>query len=108
MKPTIADVLHLAADKYLASDLADYGSVVSKHRYSCCAISEATYELKVEAGKTFEFVSSLGCNTGSTNLFNKQEQYYRNFESYRATEKSQGYRYLWLKFAAAMAESEGI
>jgi hypothetical protein len=108
MKATIADALHLAADKYLASDYKDYKSFKGVNRYSCCAVADATDELNLNYGTAITFLNSLGCHTRAVHLFNKQEHWSTKAGMYFVTPKSQGYRYLWLKFAAAMAESEGI
>ena len=49
-KVKISDVLHLAADRYLASDYIEYFSAV-KNRFSCCAVSRSLDELITEASQ---------------------------------------------------------
>ena len=100
----ISEILHLAADKYLSSAknrsmyLLDW-----KHTqwYSCWAIEEAIYELMPLYDDIFEAVSdcimiglkAIGCNTDSSSLFEDSEY-------------PQGDRYMWLKFAAIIAEEQ--
>ena len=114
--PTIAEILHYAADKRLASKRSEYWmhsnysmhSNVNKEKFSCCAMHEAVRDLcynldweqrdaliqRIETG-----LKNMGCPTGSINAF---EDYYE-FNS-----ENQQSRYVWLKFAAKMAEEQGV
>jgi hypothetical protein len=98
---TIADALHLAADEYLAANLHQYDTDFHKVRYSCNAVSEACYELDVNLGGVFVGLKNMGCPTSSLNAFN--DQGYDKF-----SEEAQGMRYMWLKWAALMAEEQGV
>ena len=107
---TIADVLHRAADKnLLAHDR--YRERGRKEKFSCCAVDDALYELtgsyssplrsRVMAG-----LRNMGVNTGNSNLFKKygdKPDQYSNINH-----EVQGMRYFWLKWAALMAEEQGV
>lgn len=126
-KFTIADVLHLAADKYLA-DTYDATVYTNKEHYSCCAIHNAIHQLAPkefldengfqrfytgEADETptgkrvFAGLKAMGLDPGSTRLFKNLEK--KNPGGRRdPTPESQGARYSWLKFAAMIAEEQGV
>lgn len=106
---TIADVLHYAADKCLAYDkrLTEYDGL--KEKFSCCAVQKAIFCLtgdlalrrRVKAGLT-----AMGCDIGSYELFKK---YGDNPDEYSyINPEVQGMRYMWLKWAALMAEEQGV
>lgn len=110
---TIADVLHYAADKCLVAH-SRY-SEGNRERYSCCAIEEAIYRmtgnLANSESKTLRFriingLKAMGCNTGSMNLFTKYGENHMDFDSVNHT--VQGMRYMWIKWAALMAEEQGV
>lgn len=98
----ISEILHLAADKYLSSAKYKIGWLngsCTKEWYSCCAIyiacndivpKEYTHKAK---GIIMDGLRELGCETCSTSLF-KDSTY------------PQGDRYMWLKFAAIIAEEQ--
>lgn len=109
---TIADILHYAADKKLASkekQLWNRGG--NKEKFSCCAVSEAVYELWdndkiVSQGKRDELINrctkglqAMGCPTSSMVAFDDHGIF---------VEENQQARYAWLKFAAIMAEEQGV
>lgn len=105
---TIADVLHYAADKCLAYDKR-YTADGIKDKFSCVAVQEAIFCLtgdlalrrRVKAGLT-----AMGCDTGSAGLFKK---YGDNPDEYDyINPEVQGMRYMWLKWAALMAEEQGV
>ena len=105
---TIADVLHCAADKCLAYDKR-YTADGIKEKFSCCAVEEAIFCLtgdlalrrRVKAGLT-----AMGCDTGNDTLFKK---YGDNPDEYGyINPEVQGMRYMWLKWAALMAEEQGV
>ena len=111
-QPTVADVLHLAADKCLAAHARYEG--VGKEKFSCCAIDEAIYKIY---GAYYGYESSqlrrcvreglknMGCDTLSHTLFKK----YGDPTDYSAVNHEvQGMRYMWLKWAALMAEEQGV
>ena len=101
----ISKILHLAADEYLWCGTPLTNCIM---RYSCCAIEEAIFgrygmicpsPRGIEIfDNTFDFISSLG-------LVNSCHQQFGEFED---DEQCQGARYLWLKFAALVAEEEGL
>ena len=111
---TIADVLHLAADKYLAFK-SRIGKDHIKEKYSCCAVYSAIFEitdnlhsdnLKTAHKDIFDGFVQMGCDIGSISLFKKYGD--EPFEYDEITPDVQGMRYMWLKWAALMAEEQGI
>jgi hypothetical protein len=112
-QPTVADVLHLAADKCLvAHNRYNEGC---KEKYSCCAINEAVFRIygnlySGEAGalqkRVMEGLKKMGCSTGSMTLFKKYGDNYTDFSA--VNHEVQGMRYMWLKWAALMAEEQGV
>lgn len=103
--PTIAQVLHLAADKYLYS-----GGGRVLNFYSCCAIQSALSgflirgELTISERKRlerriFKGLKNMGLNPSATNQFNEFGDF---------SKEAQGARYAWLKFAAMIAEEQGV
>jgi hypothetical protein len=110
-QPTVADVLHYAADKCLAHDRR-YTADGIKEKFSCCAVTEAIYQLTYSFNadglydRVFDGLKAMGCDTGSHTLFKKygdQPHEYSNVD-----ETVQGMRYMWLKWAALMAEEQGV
>lgn len=97
----ISEILHKAADEFLWD-----GVSCDKHlfQYSCDAVGGA----RIASGLSFfdyqtkDFLHSLGLKPRPGSAFIEFE------EDDEATEASQGARYLWLKFAALVAEEEGI
>lgn len=117
--PLISEVLHLAADKYLAIDYNDYFYNCHKEKYSCCAVEEAIWELvgldstyKTYCdfkNRVFHGLDNMGCDTDCCHLFNDFEKKSDGYVcAYIATKKSQEARYFWLKWAALMAEEQGV
>lgn len=103
---TIADILHYAADNCLASTPDDYWVFGgSKDKFSCCAVTEACiklqgYENYIEKSRLIkEGLENMGCPTDSLNAFKDNRKF---------VEKNQQARYAWLKFAATMAEEQGV
>lgn len=99
-KATIADVLHLAADKYLAS--RSYAG--QKSRFSCTAVEFAADRLGVETTAIFKGLGNMGLDTTSCNAFINMG-YEDNFAIVFETQAA---RYTWLKFAALIAEEQGV
>jgi hypothetical protein len=99
---TIADALHLAADKYLAADHQQHNRYRS--RYSCGAVFDACLELDVNFGGVLVGLKNMGCDTMSSTLFHK----YGDKNYFNISEEVQGMRYMWLKWAALMAEEQGV
>lgn len=111
-KYTIAEILHYAADKKLASkeeQLWNRGG--DKEKFSCCAVSEAVWKLwnedKIASEgdrneliyRCCEGLKAMGCPTYSMDAFNDRGEF--NAENQQA-------RYAWLKFAAMIAEEQGV
>lgn len=107
--PTIAEVLHLAADKYLYSSQLECNGRGASF-YSCCAIQSALMgcewqgTLSISARKKlerriFKGLKNMGLNPRAITQFNE-------FGTF--SEESQGARYAWLKFAAMIAEEQGV
>ena len=113
-QPTVADVLHYAADKCLAFDkrYTDYGI---KEKFSCCAVNEAIYHMtgplfsldsKALRRRVLDGLKAMGCATGSITLFEKHGDVPYDYQV--INHKVQGMRYMWLKWAALMAEEQGV
>ena len=104
---TIAEILHYAADKCLASKKEQYWTYGgSKEKYSCCAVDEAYIKLvgswdypSDQAIAIIKGLENMGCPIGSMDAFDDQGQF---------VEENQQARYAWLKFAAMMAEEQGV
>lgn len=109
---TIAEILHYAADKHLASkeNEAWYHSG-NKEKFSCCAVIEAVHHLydnyEIESDydcqklieRIFKGLKAMGCPVNSTDAFGDNDKV--NAENQQA-------RYAWLKFAAMIAEEQGV
>lgn len=113
-QPTIADVLHLAADKYLVSHSRDEAHHL-KERFSCCAIGSAIRDItgtyygtdsEVLRDQVVKGLTNMGCEAGSHTLFVKHGD--MPYDYYNINHDVQGMRYMWLKWAALMAEEQGI
>lgn len=101
----ISEILHLAADKYLSATKDRQQWFVNKEYeswFSCCAVEAAIYQYVRQETEdcylktsdcVFQGLESMGCNTGSFRLFEKSSD-------------PQGDRYMWLKFAAIIAEEQ--
>ncbi len=100
-QPTVADALHLAADKYLAANRQQRDRY--KSRYSCGAVGDACYKLGVNFGGVLVGLKNMGCDTTSSTLF-----YEYGDNNFNLSEEVQGMRYMWLKWAALMAEEQGV
>lgn len=110
---TIAEILHYAADKKLASNSGQYWQTsesynATKEKYSCCAVQEAIRDLYQSicaeeyhelTDRIFTGLNSMGCQTNSVELFN---------DSHKFVPENQQVRYTWLKFAAIIAEEQGV
>ena len=109
---TIAEILHYAADKKLASKEEQcWNRGGTKEKFSCCAVQEAVWELwnKDETASEYERdklinrcsegLKAMGCPTSSTDAFGDEGVF--NAENQQA-------RYAWLKFAAIIAEEQGV
>ena len=111
---TVADVLHYAADKCLVYD-ERYTNYGIKEKFSCCAVDEAILHLTGalysidSAGlrrRVMNGLKAMGCDTGSSTLFVKHGD--KQHEYGNINPKVQGMRYMWLKWAALMAEEQGV
>jgi hypothetical protein len=98
---TVADALHLAADKYLAANRQQRDRF--KALYSCGAVGDACVELNVNFGGVLVGLRNMGCDTASSTLFHKYGD-----NNFNISEEVQGMRYMWLKWAALMAEEQGV
>lgn len=92
----ISEVLHLAADKYLCTGRKSYNPY--KPSYSCIAIENACIDYKVPSGKIQKGLRNMGLNTDSACAFNE----------FKSGKERQAARYSWLKFAAMIAEEQGV
>lgn len=91
----ISDALHLAADKYLARDWSSVSSIRRLRWWSCWAVEEACNVLGVNCIDVKRGLENMGLNTQSNTAF-------------LSVKDPQGARYMWLKFAALMAEEQGL
>jgi hypothetical protein len=98
---TVADALHLAADKYLAANRQQRDRC--RHLYSCGAVGHACADLDVNFGGVLVGLRNMGCDTTSSTLFYKYGD-----NPFEISEEVQGMRYMWLKWAALMAEEQGV
>jgi hypothetical protein len=99
----ISQVLHKAADKNLAHDYESYiRHSMDKERYSCSAIGLALEYDDEMFDRILEGLKEMGCPTGSVYAFTDMG-YNDDFDK-----ETQGARYMWLKFAALMAEEQGV
>lgn len=106
-KLLISDVLHYAADHCLAFKQSSKW----KQKFSCCAVMDA-YDIHKLSGDidlnlkdVLKGLQNMGCDTYSNTLFRK----YGDPLYYEETKESvQGMRYMWLKWAALMAEEQGV
>lgn len=100
--PTIADILHITADRYLSKHGESNYPVC---KYSCDAIdvvcallfcsSDTRFAIE---GRIKEGLRNMGLNTDSLIAF----------DSFHDAEERQQARYGWLKLAALMAEEQGV
>jgi hypothetical protein len=96
-QPKISEILHLAADKYLWDGVSDD---YSTEEYTCHAVKEAITDLwawGVELA-VFEGLMRMGVNPHSC----------YEFAEYAPGPNRQKARYNWLKFAAMIAEEQGV
>jgi hypothetical protein len=96
-QPKISEILHLAADKYLWDGCLDDYSTES---YTCHAVRKAIDDLQggeIESA-VFEGLMNMGVNPCSSYEFE---------ESFPGPNR-QAARYNWLKFAALIAEEQGV
>ena len=129
----ISDILHDAADIFLRYNIHDTApryqlmytgghligkyslqkSVAEAERFSCCAVDAAiAYNFGLErwcddteklSKKVKQGLRNMGCPTGSSTAFSKYGDDWR-FDNFNV----QGMRYMWLKWAAMMAEEQGV
>lgn len=102
--PTIAEILHRAADKHLEMSIKHL-EIFDKVKFSCDAIhcasdSDETY-FRISEG-----LKNMGCPVNSVYAF--EQLGYTNDSEVRFDTEAQGARYIWLKFAALMAEEQGV
>lgn len=93
--PTIAEILHLAADRHLWNDWPQVGTA----EYSCYAIGRACYSLRASIRlelSIYKGLKRMGLKTTSLTQFDSIKH------------NRQGARYAWLKFAAMIAEEQGV
>jgi len=100
---TIAEALHLAADKYLAANYNQFATDPFMCNYSCGAVSYACYELGINLGGVLVGLKNMGCDITSSTLF---DDYHDGCDG--TNEEVQGIRYIWLKWAALVAEEQGV
>ncbi len=102
---TIAEILHYAADNCLASEESQYWLYGgNKEKFSCSAVEEAYMRLigeynSYEIDKIRKGLENMGCPVKSVDAFN---------DNITFVVENQQARYAWLKFAAMMAEEQGV
>jgi hypothetical protein len=92
---TIAKLLHRAADRHLSST-DSYGW--DKEVESCSAVIVAAQKMDVDYRPVWRELEKMGVNTRSI----------RQFEEFPPGPERQAARYAWLKFAAMIAEEQGV
>ena len=109
MNVTIADVLHHAADNVLwtgGESENTYFKIRGNgiRRFSCDAIRRAVEQLdfQPDSGTINKGLERMGLDTSSCGAFRKF--YYGKEFSF----EEQAARYTWLKFAALIAEEQGV
>jgi hypothetical protein len=107
-KLLISDVLHDAADHCLIHKGRHKRNT---NKFSCCAVIDAYMIHNAGADKDFLLqdilygLTNMGCNRRSTLSFKE----YGDPTYFDDTDESvQGMRYMWLKWAALMAEEQGV
>jgi hypothetical protein len=123
VKYKISDILHDAADNELAHNQETYWCSdsakrkASLERFSCCAIDNAVTNFLDKKYPQLNWVhrdgirenifedikkglSAMGLYTESTRAFGEEPD--------NVSEDIQGQRYFWLKWAALMAEEQGV
>jgi len=100
--PTIAEILHEAADKHLAVDIYERYQDTTKFRFSCDAVFWACEDMK-QFKRIQEGLENLGCPVKSSDAFKNL-----GYSDNTVDSETQGARYIWLKFAALMAEEQGV
>lgn len=108
-KYSIAEILHCAADKHLAAKKSEYWSYGGrKEKFSCCAMHEAVidlnrnfnaYEMTDIVNRIGEGLEAMGCPINSVDAFDDHGEF---------VAENQQARYAWLKFAAIIAEEQGV
>lgn len=107
----ISEVLHLAADEYLAQGIDDE-TWHGPYQYSCCAIEKALAKIlqnpvPATFHRHYSIIKQGLRNLGLENLSSVEA--FKEFENfYDPTPESQGARYMWLKFCALLAEEQGV
>ena len=109
---TISEILHIAADNHLAvKESETWNRDGTKEKFSCCAASEAVWNLWNEdkivsrnerdelIARCSEGLKAMGCPTDSVYAFDDKGEF---------KEENQQIRYAWLKFAAIIAEEQGV
>ena len=107
-QPTVADVLHYAADKCLIVKSREE----RKEKFSCCAVDDALYQLTGSfynnplRDRVLDGLKNMGCEINSPTLFKKYGDEPSDYMFINP--RVQGMRYMWLKWAALMAEEQGV
>jgi hypothetical protein len=91
---TIAELLHRAADRHLSS--AGVGGFDTEVE-SCSAVMVAAKKMNVDYHPVCHGLQEMGVNLS-----------YMQFEEFPRGPERQAARYAWLKFAAMIAEEQGV
>jgi hypothetical protein len=94
---TIAEVLHRAADDFLWDGRECTSGGVAA---SCFAVEDAANVIGVSADlldRCFDGLKAMGVDVSKF-----------DFDDFRDSPERQGARYAWLKFAAMIAEEQGV
>ena len=104
---TIAEILHRAADEHLNVSDCPWDYIQGQDRFSCCAIDDAIDHLF--DGDLSHYGPDRLCEqiiAGLRAMGLEPEDCYQ-FEDVPYNDR-QGARYAWLKFAAMIAEEQGV
>ena len=105
--PTIAEVLHYAADHQLEPCMDYNYHTHRKAEYSCDAVYRAVCHLLPDESFYVQDAFDKKIKKGLTRLGLKTDSCYQ-YKNITKGAKRQGARYAWLKFAALLAEEQGV
>lgn len=108
--PKISEILHLAADEYLYNGIAGCANPKnwSRRHYSCDAI-DAAIDAGARGGICDDLSTRIRVGLSNMGLIAASFDQFAEFEVVISrTKESQGARYSWLKFAAMIAEEQGV
>lgn len=101
----ISEILHKAADEHLAHDRCSW-AFYDKSKFSCFAVERTLEDIdnsRSTRRRIAKGLENMGCPVDSSYAPSLW-----GMDPYEVTKQTQGARYMWLKFAALMAEEQGV